>query len=173
MNQTFRSKLREGKINSLGRVNEVIEDVLLDKSRLDELYDCLFEDDAWLRMRAADAFEKICRQHPEWIETYVDKMQQDLFSSMQPSIQWHLAQIHEQVHLTAPQRQRVISWLENLLSTKTVDWIVAANAMDTLATFVQSGDYKSSDFIKLVEIQTHHKSKAVIRRAHKLLEEIK
>jgi hypothetical protein len=59
-----------GKSNALGRTNEVIEIVLLDKSRLDELYKCLFEADAWVRMRAGDALEKICRHCPEWRKSH-------------------------------------------------------------------------------------------------------
>ena len=83
-----------GKSNSLGRAGEVVDTVLGDKSRLGELYDCLFLEDAWVRMRAADALEKVCRVHPEWIESYIDRFEDELAISDQPSIQWHLAQIY-------------------------------------------------------------------------------
>jgi hypothetical protein len=46
-----------GTSNSLGRAEEVVQIVLADESRLDELFECLF-DDEWLRMRAIDALEK-------------------------------------------------------------------------------------------------------------------
>ncbi len=62
-----------GKSNSLGRVNEVIEIVLHNEPRLNELYDCLFDKDAWIRMRAADALEKVCREHPDWLMPYIDR----------------------------------------------------------------------------------------------------
>ena len=41
-----------------GRVDDVMALVLGDRSRLDELYACLFSDDAWTRMRAADAIKQ-------------------------------------------------------------------------------------------------------------------
>jgi hypothetical protein len=156
--------------NSLGRVNEVIEIVLGDRSRMDELYNCLFADDAWVRMRAADTLEKVCRVHPDWLLPYIDKFASDLLISTQPSIQWHLAQIYEQVELTNAQRKVAQDWLKSLLSTKDVDWIVAANAMDCLAKFVQDGYFSTEDFAALLNVQKHHKSNAVIKRANKYLD---
>jgi hypothetical protein len=161
-----------GKSNSLGKVDEVIKLVLSDRSRLGELYDCLFFDDAWVRMRAADAFEKICRQHPDWLLPYIDRFPEGLAKSNQPSIQWHLAQIYRQVDLTTEQKSFAIYWLKQLLSTKEVDWIVAANAMDTLAQFTEDGSVSENELVALLKIQQQHKSKAVVKRANKLLEKL-
>lgn len=161
-----------GHANSLGRVNEVIDLVLRDKSRLNELYDCLFNKDAWVRMRAADALEKICRQHPDWLLPYVDKIQDELAASTQPSIQWHLAQIYSQVDLTSEQKRLAAHWLKRLLSTKDVDWIVAANAMDTLVQFTRDGSFPVAEIIPLLKVQQTHKSNTVIKRADKLLAEL-
>lgn len=161
-----------GKSNSLGRVNELVELILNEKTQLDELYNCLFNEDAWTRMRAADALEKVCRQHPDWLVPYVDKFQEELASSSQPSIQWHLAQIYGQVNLSHKQKFVAISWLKQLLATIEVDWIVAANAMDTLVQFSKDGSVPRKEAVSLLEIQKGHKSKSVIRRANKLLAEL-
>jgi len=171
MTESFTEMLAVGgKSNSLGRVNEVIELVLHDRSRLDELYECLFDEDAWTRMRAADALEKVCRAHPDWLQPYVDRFSKELATSSQPSIQWHLAQIYRQVDLTSGQKEKAISWLKMLLSTKEVDWIVAANAMDTLVHFVQDGSVAKSDVVTLLKVQQQHTSKSVVRRATKHLD---
>jgi hypothetical protein len=161
-----------GKSNSLGRVNEVIELVINNKDRLAELFGCVFDDDAWIRMRAVDAIEKICRIHPEWITPYIDKFSQELAPKSQPSIQWHLAQIYSQVSLTSEQKNFVINWLKNLLSTKDVDWIVSANAMVTLVQFTNDDSFPRDEMAALLKIQQKHKSKAVVKRANKLLDEI-
>lgn len=158
-----------GHANSLGRVNEVIESVLRDSLRMDELYECLFDDDAWVRMRAADALEKICREHPNWLLPYIDKFQQELWQSAQASIQWHLAQIYEQVELTDQQRYAAQQWLASLVSKKDVDWIVAANVLDTLMKFTNDGTFSRDDMIALLKVQQHHKSNAVTKRAAKHL----
>lgn len=173
MNENFATMLVVGgKSNSLGRVNEVIEAVFADKSQLDELYACLFDEDAWVRMRAADAIEKICRQHPDWLQPYIDRFSVELHASDQPSIQWHLAQIYREVSLTNEQKATAIAWLEQLLSTKETDWIASANAMDTLAQFVKDGSVSKTDFIELLKIQQLHKSKTIVKRANRFLESL-
>jgi hypothetical protein len=173
MTETFADMLGVGgKSNSLGRTNEVIELVLADRDRLPELYDCLFEDDAWLRMRAADALEKICRQHPDWLVPYVDRLLHDFASSTQPSILWHLAQILAQVELSEPQKRAAIAWLKTVLASKDVDWIVAANAMDTLVHFAVAGWLPVAQVVPLLRVQQGHKSAAVVKRATKLLAQL-
>lgn len=161
-----------GKSNSLGRTSEVIELVLRNKNQLDELYGCVFNDDAWIRMRAIDALEKICRQHPDWLLPYVDKFQVELASSSQPSIQWHLAQIYSQINLTAEQKLNAINWLKDLLSSVNVDWIVAANAMKTLVQFTKDGSVSKNVTVQLLELQQKHKSNSVVRKVNKLLSEL-
>jgi len=170
MDEQFAEALMAGgHANSLGRVNEVIEAVLNNKSRLSELYGCLFEEDAWVRMRAADALEKICRERPDWLLPYIDKFPKELAVSSQPSVQWHLAQIYREVALNPEQKRFAADWLAGLLSAPNTDWIVAANAMDTLAKFTKEGDFPKNELIKLLTVQQQHKSKSVVRRAGKLL----
>ena len=170
MKETFAEILAVGgKSNSLGRAAEVTEAVLQDQTLLEQLYRCLFDEDAWTRMRAADSLEKICRVHPDWLLPYVDRFATDLATSEQASIQWHLAQIYRQVDLTSTQKSFVIDWLKGLLSSTEVDWIVAANAMDTLTQFMQDGSVPKSDLEALLAIQLQHKSKSVVKRANKLL----
>lgn len=155
--------------NSLGRAGEVVQIVLSDKSRLDELYDCLYGDDAWVRMRAADALEKVCRAHPEWVASYIDRLFALVATTDQPSILWHMAQILGEVALAPPQKQQAIRWLVSQLDSTDVDWIVAANCMDTLQKFRQDGSFAVEDFIPLLHRQQQHHSKAVVRRATKIL----
>jgi hypothetical protein len=169
--ETFAEVLSVGKPNSLGRADEVVQEVLADKKRLDELYECIFADDAWIRMRAIDSFEKICRVHPEWVEAYGGKILKDLTSSTQPSIQWHLAEIFNQIQLSPSQQKAAIKWMKDLVSTSDVDWIVSANTMDTLAQFTRDNKFSQSKLIELLQVQLKHKSKAVVKRASKLMSE--
>ncbi len=64
------------------------------------------------------------------------------------------------------------NWLKNLISTKEVDWIVSANAMDTLAQFTRDGSFPAAEMTALLKIQQQHKSNTVIKRATKLLAEL-
>ncbi len=161
-----------GKANSLGRSAEVLELVVSNKRYLPELYECISHEDAWVRMRAIDTLEKVCRVHPDWLEPYTDHMLKVLSKSNQPSIQWHLAQIFKQIKLTDAQRESALRWLSKLLKDKNVDWIVSANAMDTLAQFTNEGLFPKDQLVKLLKIQLNHKSKAVAKRATKILSQI-
>ncbi len=161
-----------GKSNSLGRSEEVIELVLKDKRRLEELYSCTFDEDAWVRMRAIDAIEKIGREEHDWLLPYIDRFQSELAIVSQPSILWHLAQIYRQIDLTSAQKEKAIKWLVALLSTIEIDWIVAANSMKTLVQFADDGSIPKSQAIALLKVQLGHKSKTVVRTAGKLLAEL-
>lgn len=161
-----------GKSNSLGRTGEVVDAVLDDRTRLEEVYLCIFHDDPWIRMRAIDAVEKVCRQHPDWLLPFIDRMQDELASSEQPSIRWHLAQIFAHVDLTSKQKSNAITWLQRQLDDPDVDWIVAVNSMKALAHFVKDGSVPLASVTKVMERQRGHKSKSVVRNAQKLLAEL-
>ncbi len=160
-----------GKANSLGRTSEVVEIVLRDRTKLDELFMCVAHQDAWVRMRAIDGFEKICRIHPGWIEPYVDKLL-DLTSASQPSILWHLAEIFIKVQLSPLQQNRVIAWLRTMLSSTDIDWIVSANAMKATVYFVNKGAMSRDEVHTLLNIQQRHHSKSVRKKATQLLAQI-
>lgn len=173
MAETFSDILAVGgKSNSLGRTDEVIETVLSDKQRLDELYTCVFNDDAWIRMRAIDAIEKVCRKHPNWIKPYTDKFQNELAKSDQPSIQWHVAQMYAQLDMNDNQKKFAIDWLTSLLSSKEVDWIVSVNAMKTLLQFTYKGLVDTDAMVDLLKIQQGHKSQSVVKKANEFLHEL-
>lgn len=162
-----------GHANSLGKTNEVITMVLQNKVLLAELYECMLNGDTWVRMRAADAFEKICREHPDWIEPYVDKLQSQLSGAdQQASIKWHLAQIYPQITLTTKQKEFALTWLKSQVATINVDWIVAANCLKSLLFFAKRGDIPQTELEKLLHIQQNHPSKSVVKKATKILAEL-
>lgn len=162
-----------GKRNTLGRAEEVVQIVLADSSRLDELYQCLFEDDAWLRMRAIDALEKVCRVHPEWLKPYVDRLLDEVAAIDQASIQWHLAELFREIDLSPRQRQQAITIMKRNIARSSADWIVASNTMETLAGFVADGILLAAELMPLLEIQQTHHSKAVVTRATRIVTQLK
>lgn len=172
MNKQLLDKLLVGgHKNTTGLVNEIVESILDDRSQLNDLFECVYNEDAWVRMRAIDAFEKICRQHLDWITPYINRIQQDLATSTQASIQWHIAEIYIQVDLTPKQKQNATAWLKQKLQTTEIDWIVAANCMKALTHFVRTEDVDKSEFVALLQVQRNHTSNAVIKKANKLLKE--
>lgn len=173
MTEPYADILAVGKTNSLGRSDEVVRAVLADPSTLDELYQCLYENDAWLRMRAIDSIEKVCRVHPEWLKPYIDRLFDEFGDHTQPSIQWHIAEIVTEVDLMPSQKVRAINWLVERLQDPAVDWIVAANCMNALVYFTNNDSFDKDELIPLLKKQQSHKSNSVVKRATKLLDALK
>lgn len=161
-----------GHANSLGKAQDVLEILKKDPSRLDELFKCISNDDAWVRMRAIDTFEKIVKDAPSLARPYLDEIFSIHIKSDQASIQWHLAQIFTEVELTSKQRNDAIAWLKMKISTTNVDWIVSANAMKALHYFYTLGLVGSDELRTLYEKQCQHSSKSVRKKATQLITEI-
>lgn len=154
-----------GHANSLGRAGEVHEIVECDASRLDELFTCIFNDDAWVRMRAIDTFEKLVAANPALAQPYIPVIFDKLTMSDQASIQWHVAQLFGEVELTDKQCVQAIAWLKQKLATTEIDWIVAANCMKTLVHFKNAGYVAADELTPLFTVQLSHTSKSVHRKA--------
>lgn len=161
-----------GHTNSLGRSGEVLGLLRADPARLDELFACIAHDDAWVRMRAVDTFEKLVRGDPALGGPYVGRVLDELTRSDQPSVQWHVAQLLGLVALTAAQRREAVGWLTARVATTEVDWIVAAQSMATLVAFVGAGHVPAGDVVPLLEVQTGHRSASVRRKAFAFLDQL-
>lgn len=161
-----------GHSNSLGRAAEVLQIVQDDNSRVGELFDCVSADDAWVRMRAIDTFEKLIKDKPELVRLYLPDIFSTLTKSNQPSIQWHLAQIFTEVTLTEAQRADALTWLKSKISSTTVDWIVSVNVMRALLSFHKNGHVSSDELKPLFAIQADHTSKSVRKKAGIFLQEL-
>jgi hypothetical protein len=142
--------------------------VLDDRGRLSELFDCVFSDDEVVRMRATDALEKVCREHPEWLGPYVDGMLSDLAAIEQPSVQWHLVQMIGELDLGPKQRRRAVTILKDNLE-KAGDWIVLNYSIEVFARFVELDASLRPYFIEQLEKLRHSRHRSVAKRASKIL----
>ncbi len=159
-----------GHANSLGRAGEVLQLVRSNPERTGELFRCIYSEDAWVRMRAIDTFEKLVRENPVLAEPYIDAIFDDLTKINQASIQWHVAELFVELDLTEPQNKKAIKWLKDKISTSDVDWIVSVNTMRALLHFCDKKLVNKDELMFLFKVQIGHKSKAVRKKATKFLE---
>lgn len=162
--------IRGGDKRSLKGVDETVQLVLANPEKLSELYNCLFYDDEIVKMRASDALEKICRQRPDLLEPYLDKLIDDVAQVKQPSIQWHLAQIFSEVKLSSRQKESAIKIMRDNLD-KMDDWIVVNLTLESLANFVRKGDISETEFGMILEKFQRSRHKSVVSRVGKLKKE--
>lgn len=95
------------------------------------LFATLQSKDEWVRMRAGDALEKICREHPEWFKPYVERLLTEVAKIDQPSVQWHLAQMLGEMELTSDEYRRGKTILKRNLQ-RSDDWIILNVTMQQL-----------------------------------------
>jgi hypothetical protein len=153
---------------ALARTEEVVTLVLGNRTRLQELYACLLEEDEIVRMRASDALEKVCRGRPAWLQAFVPQLLTEVAAIEQASVQWHLAHILGEVELTPSQRAVVCRILKRNLAEKK-DWIVANSSMETLAKFSRDDSQLRTEVLAMLKELLSDPHTSVVARARTLI----
>jgi hypothetical protein len=167
---TFADMLRGGHPNSLGRTAEVVDIVLADRSRLDDLFASMVDRDEVVRMRVGDALEKVCRAQSSDFVPHIDRILGELGNIDQPSVQWHVAQMLARLRgdLSPKQAQRARRLLQRNLTGST-DWIVLNVTMDVLTEWSAADSSLARWLQPELERLCLDERKSVARRAAKRL----
>ncbi len=123
--------LAGGDRRSIGRANEVVDLVRRRPKQVGVLSNCLWDPDACVRMRAADALEKLSRERPELLQPYRKQLLRLLEETDQREVRWHLVMILPRLRLTTPERRRATDLLVFYLEDSSS--IVKTCAMEGLA----------------------------------------
>ncbi len=161
------AKLAGGDRRSIGRVEEVISDILADPSDFAELFQGLSHKDEVIRMRAADAIEKISRQNPEFIEPFKAEFMYEISQIEQQEVRWHWAQIVPRLQLKREERQQVVDVLISFLDDPSK--IVNTFAMQSLADLTLEDPDLRPTVLPILEKKTASGSPAMKSRGRKLL----
>ena len=134
--EPFGAMLAGGHPNSLGRTVEVVECVLDDPARLDELLACYGSGDDVVRLRTSNALKRIGAERHDWLVPCIPFLLTHVAALDQPSAQWTLAQLFDRLSgdMSAEQRAAAEAILRRNLS-EAGDWIVLNTTMDTLASW--------------------------------------
>ena len=165
---TLQDRLSGGDPRTLGNVDEVVDTILTEPRRLDELIGAVLDcDDEIVRMRAGDALEKVCRAQSSLLQPHVSLLLGEMAGIDQPSVQWHVAQMLGQVRLTAAQRSRAVRLMNKNLDEST-DWIVLNCSLDTLAGLARQDPTLAEDLRRALRRHEHSDLKSLANRARKL-----
>ena len=102
-------KLGGGDRRSIGRVDEVVAHVLAEPELFEALFDGLSVADPLVRMRAADAVEKITAKHADWLKPYKRRLLGPVAAIEQQEVRWHVAQLLPRLALTAKERSKAVA----------------------------------------------------------------
>jgi hypothetical protein len=128
--QTIRSMLHGGDRRSIGRADEVVALVYSRSEAVSQVVECLWDADEVVRMRAADAAEKISREQAALLQRYKKPLLGLMTETTQKELRWHLAVIVPRLRLTAPECRRVAEILQGYLDDRSA--IVKTFAMQGL-----------------------------------------
>jgi hypothetical protein len=152
---------------STGRSDEVVDEVLASPTLFDAVFEGMLADDPVLRMRAADAVEKITAQHPEYLRPYKNKLIRRVARIDQQEVRWHVAQMFSRLDLTRAERRVVVDILAEYLKDESK--IVKTFSMQALADMAeQDAELRPSIVMQLQEL-TRTGSPAMQSRGRKLL----
>ncbi|NET23766.1 MAG: hypothetical protein F6K07_32745 [Okeania sp. SIO1H5] len=171
--ESFEKMLTGGHPNSLGRTLEVVDQVLNDQGKLEELYQGYFSEDAIVRLRVSSAIKRVAKKRPEWVVPYLDGLQDEIAKIDQASTQWTLAELFRllQPFLTPIQMKKALTHLKHNLENHS-DWIVLNTTMETLFDWSKKDRGLRRWLKPRLERLTKESRKSVAGRASKYLKQI-
>ena len=110
--------LEGGDRRSIGPADEVAAIVSRQLNLFRELMTGLWAEDPLVRMRAADAAEKVSRKNPELLKPYKAELLGLMAEADQQELRWHLAAMVPRLPLNARERQRAAASLEDYLEDR-------------------------------------------------------
>ena len=170
MGVDFRAQMFGGNKRKINN-QPVIEAVLNDHSRVNELFECVIDEDEYVRMRASDALEKVCRSDPSIVQPLKTRILHEMSFIDQPGVQWHYAQIVDKLQLNPQETAMVIRKLQSNFKTYD-DWITRTITMEVLGNFAVYDDALRVYLIPKLEELTKDRRVSVSSRAQKVLKEL-
>jgi hypothetical protein len=164
-------KLKGNDRRSIGRSNEVVKEVLANPSLFGDLLEGMVSQDPIIRMRAADAVEKITSKHPELLQPYKSKIIQQVSKIEQQEVRWHVAQLFSRLLLTHGERRGAVGILNNFMKDKSK--IVRTFSMQALADIAEKDTELRAPIIEKLEELTKTGSPAMKSRGKKVLAKLK
>jgi hypothetical protein len=164
-------KLSGGDRRSIGRSNEIVNEVLAHPAQFRRLFQGMTSDDPIVRMRAADATEKIAAQQPGLLQPFKRKVLAVAGSSDQQEVRWHAAQMIPRLSLTTKERAVAVDILFDYLHDQSS--IVKTFAMQGLAALASTDSPLRAKILPLLEELTEIGTPAMRARGRKLLKHLK
>lgn len=163
----FASLLSGGDLRSIGESDKVVAIVLKNQSLFGDLFKCLYSSDSVVRMRAADAIEKVTRRHPQLLQQYKVNLVDDISRVNQKEVQWHFAELITRVNLTASDLSQVVKILEeNIQASKSN--IVRTFSIQAIYDLSQKYKHLTDKIHLILEKYKDDESPAVKSRVNKL-----
>jgi hypothetical protein len=163
-------RLSGGDFRSIGESEQVAANVLSDPSLFPELFTGLTHPDALIRMRAADAVEKVTATRSDLLQPFKSQFLKQVAAIPQQEVRWHVAQMIPRLALTANERRKAVTILQSYLSDKSS--IVKTFSMQALADLAKQDQALKPEILSLLEELIQTGTPAMQIRGRKLLQSL-
>lgn len=164
---TILDELRGGDRRSIGRANQVVTIVRRNPTLFSTLIDGMHHDDEVVRMRAADALEKLTVTNPGWLQPFKAQLIKLAAKATQQELRWHLAQVLPRLELSRRDRVIVVAIFRGYLEDRSR--IVKTFAMQGLADLAMQDPRLLAPVTRLISSLTRTGSPSMKSRGRKLL----
>jgi hypothetical protein len=171
LRQAIAAILKGGDRRSIGKSNQTAQLVLSEPKRFAELFECLWHEDPIVRMRAADAAEKVTVTRPELLKPYKQELLGLLAEAEQIELRWHLALMVPRLDLSELERQRAAESLQLYLEDRSS--IVKTFALQGLADLARRDASLRELASQAIEESLRRGTAAMKARARKLIKDLK
>ncbi len=152
---------------SIGRSNQVVKQVLANPNLFRVLFLGMLDPDSVLRMRCADAVEKIAVKRPDLLQPYKKPLIQRVAKIDQPEVRWHVCQLFSRLELTPKERRIVLAILSEYLRDESS--IVKTFSMQALADIAEQDVALRPGIVKRLERLTRSGTPAMRARGRRLV----
>ena len=159
--------LRGGDRRTIGRADKVAAIVSNDFLLFPELIAGLWSEDPLVRMRAADAAEKVTRADPNLLRPYKKELLGLMADATQQELRWHLAAMVPRLPLNPKECKLTVSLLNGYLEDRSS--IVKTFALQGLADLAQADAALRPSVVEMLREATRSGTPAMKARSRKLL----
>jgi HEAT repeat protein len=149
----------------------VVEDVLDNPTLFDALFGGMLSDDPLIRMRSADAVEKVTAKRPQYLQRFKKKLLEEVAKIDQQEVRWHVAQMLPRLTLRRRELETAVETLLDYLGDQSS--IVKTFAVQALADFAEREVLLRDRVTEVLEKCARAGTPAMKSRGRKLLKRLK
>jgi hypothetical protein len=166
MSRRILANLKGGDVRSIGQSDDVVQRVREHPQLFGELFEGLLDEDRLVRMRAADAVEKLTREQPELLKPWKQCLLHRVANRQEKEMRWHVAQLLPRLTLSSAEKELTLSILSEYLRDPSS--IVRTFTMQALVDLAADDSNMRGEIRPLIEQLTRTGTPAMKARGRKL-----
>ena len=168
---SFEQSLKGGHPNSLGNTLEVVDVVLGNTDKMEDLFLCYQSDDETVRLRTSNAFKRIFRAKPELFNKWKQRFIKEVAEIAQTSAKWTTIQILDELldQLDEKEKTQSVEICLRYLRNEE-DWIVINQSLKFIMNHLERFDFKDSEMMKLLNIFVDDEQKSISKNTKQHIE---